>query len=72
VTCSLFVEENAHQVVSFLAANSDFRPVGQAARLSEQCPALPAKSALVDGHGITFTPNRTCTDGFFVSVIARN
>jgi 16S rRNA (cytosine967-C5)-methyltransferase len=72
VTCSLFPEENTDRVTAFLSGNPDFQPVDHGQRLADICPAIPPSAAIISETGITFTPLRTGTDGFFVSVMKRN
>jgi 16S rRNA (cytosine967-C5)-methyltransferase len=72
VTCSLFPEENTDRVTAFLSGNPDFQPADHSQRLADICPAIPPSAAIISETGITFTPLRTGTDGFFVSVMKRN
>jgi len=75
VTCSLLAEENGEQVRAFLARqNSGFAivsPAELANVLGEQADAF-RQAVLPSEEGLLMTPRRTGTDGFFVSVLARN
>ncbi len=69
ITCSLFREENEAQVEAFLAGNGNFAALSglelaNRAKLDENLVA-------VGKAGLTLTPRRTGTDGFFVSVLKR-
>lgn len=67
VTCSVFAEENHKRIAAFLAANPAFSPVDNAALWAAKAPhgAMP----VVGSHGITLSPARTGTDGFFFSLL---
>ncbi len=69
VTCSVFAEENHKQIAAFLAANPGFAPVDHQALWAAKVPdgALPN----VGAHGLTLSPVRTGTDGFFFSLLER-
>ncbi len=71
VTCSLFPEENSGQVSRFLRENADFACVDHPARVAALIPALKAEQAIISAEGLTLTPRRTGTDGFFVSVMQK-
>jgi len=73
VTCSVLPEENAGQVVAFLARRSGFAvvPPAEVIRALGERAFLFRRAALVSEHGVLMTPRRTDTDGFFVSVLAR-
>lgn len=71
VTCSIFAQENQHQVASFLDANADFAAVDHAALWRNAFPAA-ADCVRVDETGLALSPARTRTDGFFVSVLERS
>lgn len=71
VTCSIFGEENGDQIADFLASAPAFAPLDHAELWHEAAPG-GAGMAIVATSGITMTPARTGTDGFFVSVLARS
>ena len=71
VTCSIFAQENQDQVRAFLAANPDFAPLDHAALWLEAFPGAGDR-VRVDEAGLTLTPARTGTDGFFVAVMQRS
>lgn len=61
VTCSVLPEENEDQAAAFLAAYTDFAPVGLSG-------AFPAHKRAV---GLQMTPLSTGCDGFYVAVLQR-
>ena len=69
ITCSLFREENEAQVEAFLAENNRYAALSgvELASGSGQDESL----FLAGKTGLTLTPRRTGTDGFFVSVLKR-
>lgn len=70
ITCSLFREENEMQVEAFLAGNPGFSS-SSGAKLASKAK-LDANLFDVGQSGLTLTPRRTGTDGFFVSVLNRS
>jgi 16S rRNA (cytosine967-C5)-methyltransferase len=73
VTCSLLNAENGTQVRAFLARTPGWTlvPVAEVAlALGERGEALRA-AALTTAEGMLFTPRRTETDGFYISLLAR-
>jgi 16S rRNA (cytosine967-C5)-methyltransferase len=69
ITCSILRDENEAQVEAFLAANAGFRILDPAARWQASFPDAPAPH--VSPLGLTLTPARTATDGFFMSALQR-
>lgn len=70
VTCSVFDEENRDQIDTFLARETEFAPVDHHALWEE---SFPAEKARIDGErGISLTPARSGTDGFFIAKLRRN
>jgi 16S rRNA (cytosine967-C5)-methyltransferase len=73
ITCSVLAVENADQVRAFVARHPAFSvvpPAETAAVLWDKADDF-AKAALRTEEGWLMTPRRTGTDGFFVSVLAR-
>lgn len=70
VTCSVFARENGHQVAAFLAANAGFAAADHAALWRAAFPSAD-DHVRVEATGLTLSPARTRTDGFFVSVLER-
>ncbi len=69
ITCSLFREENETQVETFLGANGDYA-ASNGAELAKHGD-LDAGLFLAGKTGLTLTPRRTGTDGFFLSVLQK-
>ena len=72
ITCSVFEAENAGQVRRFLSANADFKAIDPKSLMLALLPALPAEAVLLSPQGLTLTPLRTGTDGFFLSVLQKS
>jgi 16S rRNA (cytosine967-C5)-methyltransferase len=71
ITCSVFEAENAGQIRRFLAANADFKAILPEQLIAESLPKLPAGAVMLSPEGLTLTPLRTGTDGFFLSVLQK-
>ncbi|TWG89549.1 16S rRNA (cytosine967-C5)-methyltransferase [Mesorhizobium sp. J18] len=71
ITCSVFCEENSDQIEAFLGRISDFEPLDHDASWKAAFPAHPGAAAIED-HGISLTPHRTGTDGFFFAALRRS
>jgi 16S rRNA (cytosine967-C5)-methyltransferase len=76
VTCSLLPGENAGQVSAFLERHPEVvtMPGGEvvsASALPAEARAALAQAALLKPEGVTLTPRRTGTDGFFVALLRR-
>lgn len=72
VTCSLLPEENDDRIEEFLRASVGFRPVPAAAVIAHAglTEAL-VEAVRVTANGMLLSPERTATDGFFISVLER-
>ncbi len=73
ITCSVLPCENDDRVAAFLGANPGFALTEPADLLALAPDALSAMANLVSpgGQGLQFTPLKTGTDGFFVSLIRK-
>jgi 16S rRNA (cytosine967-C5)-methyltransferase len=71
ITCSVFEAENAGQVRRFLEANADFKVIEPKELIAQALPKLPAQAVMLSLEGLTLTPLRTGTDGFFLSVLQK-
>ena len=67
ITCSLFREENEAQIAAFLAGNSGFSAMS-GSDLAKR-GGFDESLFLSGETGLTLTPRRTGTDGFFLSVL---
>ncbi len=72
ITCSLFAEENENQVASFLAANPTFTALSSAQVLASAMPTANPAQFILGANGLTLTPHRTGTDGFFLSLMQKS
>jgi 16S rRNA (cytosine967-C5)-methyltransferase len=72
VTCSLFAQENAERLQGFLGGRSDFAPVDHAALFASCFPGSSASARIDPAMGISLTPARSGTDGFYVGVTMRH
>ncbi len=73
VTCSVLPSENAAQVCDFVQRHPAFAvqaPAGLLAALGAGGEAL-AQNAIIAPEGLTLTPQRTGTDGFFVAILKK-
>jgi 16S rRNA (cytosine967-C5)-methyltransferase len=69
ITCSVFDAENGGQVAAFLDRNAQFNPADHAAAWQGTVDGHADKAWL--GQGITLTPARTGTDGFYIALLQR-
>jgi len=74
ITCSILEEENGEQVRAFLGRHDGFAvvPPEQIIGALGERAFLFRRAARIDEAGVSMTPRRTDTDGFFVSVIRKN
>ena len=73
ITCSVLSQENGEQIRAFVARHPHFEIVHAAnvtMPLGERAAAF-RDAALLSTEGVLMTPQRTKTDGFFVSVLKR-
>ncbi|MDQ8731090.1 RsmB/NOP family class I SAM-dependent RNA methyltransferase [Bradyrhizobium sp. LHD-71] len=73
ITCSVLPQENGEQIRHFISRHPDFEIVNATdftAPLGERAIAF-RDAALLSSEGVLLTPQRTKTDGFFVSVLKR-
>lgn len=73
ITCSVLPQENGQQIRAFVARHPDFEIVhatNVTMPLGERAEAFRG-AALLSDEGVLMTPQRTKTDGFYVSVLKR-
>jgi len=73
ITCSVLPQENGEQIRNFIARNVGFEVVDATnvtTPLGDRASAF-RDAALISAEGVLMTPQRTKTDGFFVSVLKR-
>lgn len=71
VTCSVFSAENAGQVAAFLARAPDFAAQDHAALWAAAFPGHPHAARIDPDRGISLSPARSGTDGFFFAALSR-
>lgn len=69
ITCSIFRQENQHQIAAFLAANEDFVALDAGELWRSRFGAEGKVRA--DETGLVLTPAMTGTDGFFFAAMTR-
>lgn len=72
VTCSVFAEENGDQASAFLDRAEAFRAVDHEALWRARFPNHPLAAGVDRERGITLTPARSGTDGFFFAAFERD
>lgn len=70
VTCSIFPDENGHQIETFLATDPDFSPIAPEG-LWQAATGESGKRVRFAGGGIVMSPAGTDTDGFFFAAMQR-
>jgi 16S rRNA (cytosine967-C5)-methyltransferase len=65
ITCSVFEEENAAQTAAFLSRAPAFSPADHAALWRHHFPGHEASARIDDDAGISLSPARSGTDGFY-------
>ncbi|MFD1942758.1 RsmB/NOP family class I SAM-dependent RNA methyltransferase [Paradevosia shaoguanensis] len=71
VTCSLLADENRNQIERFLAEHADFKAVPGETLWSAAFGETAGTPYFGPEGGVTLTPHRTGTDGFYVCVMRR-
>lgn len=70
ITCSVFAAENDAQIAAFAAENTDFAAVEHKALWQGRFPGKEG-AARIRPEGITLSPARSGTDGFFFAALQR-
>lgn len=71
VTCSVFDGENRDQIEAFLQRETGFEPVDHAALWEKHFPGKADAARIDPMRGISLTPARSGTDGFFFAALRR-
>jgi 16S rRNA (cytosine967-C5)-methyltransferase len=71
ITCSVFPAENAGQIDAFLARESGFAPLDHQNLWVANFPGREAAARIDKSRGISLTPARSGTDGFYFAALAR-
>lgn len=69
VTCSVFAEENGEQAEAFLERVPGFTPQDHAALWKHHFPGQEGRAGI--GMGVSLSPGRTGTDGFYFCALRR-
>lgn len=72
VTCSVFREENGAQIAAFVERSPEFSPIDHEATWNERFPGKQDFARIDAARGITLTPARSGTDGFFFCMLSRS
>lgn len=71
ITCSLLPQENDEQIESFIKENRIFSRVAPETIWAGKIDATPRRFYL-SPYGLTLTPQRSQTDGFYISVLHKS
>ena len=71
VTCSVFGEENESQIGALLARHGGLAPLDHAALWEKHFPGHQTAARTDPGRGISLSPLKSGTDGFYVAALAR-
>lgn len=71
ITCSLLRAENEDQIAAFLAAHADFIPHDMAHLCARARLPMLAPFVAQNGCGLTLSPRRCGTDGFYIASLLR-
>jgi 16S rRNA (cytosine967-C5)-methyltransferase len=71
ITCSVFDEENAAQIAAFRTRSAEFSPVDHAALWNEKFPGQGDAAHVDRERGISLSPARSGTDGFYFCALRR-
>ena len=72
ITCSVFPAENARQIGAFLARTAGFAPADHRALWDRHFPGNGTLARVDASTGISLSPLRTGTDGFYFSALQKN
>ncbi|WP_420959624.1 RsmB/NOP family class I SAM-dependent RNA methyltransferase [Brucella sp. IR073] len=71
VTCSLFSSENNRQIEAFLHQNPGYTEIDAARLWHSAVPEAGEAMPVFPDHGMVLSPERTFSDGFYISVLQR-
>lgn len=71
ITCSVFPAENAGQIDAFLGREPDFSPVDHQGLWEANFPGLENLARIDKARGISLTPAKSGTDGFYFVALQR-
>ncbi|WP_273754569.1 RsmB/NOP family class I SAM-dependent RNA methyltransferase [Bartonella sp. MM73XJBT.G] len=70
ITCSLFADENEEQISHFLQHHSHFSPIDMQILWQTHFSSPPVQPVF-SNYGLTLSPAKTQTDGFFLSILQK-
>ena len=71
ITCSVFPAENAGQIDAFLGREPDFSPVDHQGLWEANFPGQEDLARIDKARGISLTPAKSGTDGFYFAALQR-
>lgn len=71
ITCSVFQPENASQIEAFLAREKAFSPLDHVELWRKKFPNEPGAARVDPTGGITLSPAKSGTDGFYFAALSR-
>jgi 16S rRNA (cytosine967-C5)-methyltransferase len=71
ITCSVFPAENADQIETFLGREHGFAPLDNESLWAENFPGGNSVARIDKKRGISLTPAKSGTDGFFFAALSR-
>ncbi|MBX3584707.1 MAG: RsmB/NOP family class I SAM-dependent RNA methyltransferase [Rhizobiaceae bacterium] len=71
ITCSVFWEENGRQIEAFLSHRPGYVPADHGSLWAARFPDETGMARMDRAHGISLSPSRSGTDGFYFSSIMR-
>ena len=72
ITCSVFPAENSGQIEAFLGREPGFARLDHQALWQEHFPGREDRARIDKAHGISLTPARSGTDGFYFAALERS
>ncbi|HEY6633704.1 MAG TPA: RsmB/NOP family class I SAM-dependent RNA methyltransferase [Rhizobiaceae bacterium] len=72
ITCSVFPAENAGQIDAFLGREPGFAPLDHRTLWKEHFPGSEDLARIAPARGISLTPARSGTDGFYFAALRKN
>ena len=69
ITCSVFAQENHHQIEAFLSRHPQFSAIDHEGLWDTRFPGHAARARIDAAKGILLSPLRSETDGFFFSML---
>ena len=71
ITCSVFPAENTGQIGAFLGREPGFTPLDHQSLWEENFPGRGGLARIHKTHGISLTPAKSDTDGFYFAALTR-